>query len=184
MEERERALSAVYKTETHNGLTYRGISETEDDKQFESIRKILGFEKGNFTCIWRRYLEDEENETYIHSDAEIGTFTGILFLNPPEQCYGGTAFWKYKQYGWEKHPGKEELEALGLKDEPELWQRILKDGFDEFHWDMIEYVPMEFNRLILFHSPSFHSRWPKKAFGKDLKDGRLVKVFFFTPCLN
>lgn len=180
--EREKALKALYKTVEHNGLNYRGIAETEDQEQFESFKKLLGFEDGKFTCFWRRYLQDEENETFIHSDVEIGTYTGILFLNEPEQCYGGTAFWKYKQYGWSQHPTQRDLDFLGLKDKPELWKRLLDDGHDQDYWEMIDYAPMAFNRLIVFPSVEFHSRWPKRSFGSSVTDGRLVKVFFFTPC--
>jgi hypothetical protein len=179
--ERERALKAVYETREHNSLTYRGIAETEDAEQFEKLTKLIGCEKAKIKCYWRRYLEDEENETYIHADMDIGAITGILYLNTPEQCYGGTAFWKYRPYGWPTVPSEAQLYDVGLKNEKPLFDRLLSDGQDEFLWEMIEYVPMEFNRLLLFDSIHFHSRYPKKAFGTTLTDGRLIKLFFITP---
>lgn len=180
--ERERALSATYETKHHRDLTYRGISLTDDEGQREQIALMLGLApKGKWEVFWRRYLKSEKNETYIHNDALIGTYTAILFLNTPEQCKGGTAFWMHKLYKWSYQPTVEELPPLGLKDTPEFWKTVLDDGFDESKWEMMDYAPMAFNRLILFNSRAFHSRYPQEAFGDDTATGRLIKVFFFTP---
>lgn len=179
--EREAALAATYETITHNGLTYRGMSEQAEGPECAEIRALLNFHRGKIVTGYRRYLESEENETYIHLDADIAKWTGVLFLNTPEQCKGGTAFWRYKQYGWQMQPTAAELEALGLDDEPALWSRVLADGHQERHWQMHEYVPMGWNRLLLFDSRLFHSRYPKRAFGTTTDDARLIKLFFITP---
>ena len=100
--ERERALSSEYREITHNNLNYRGISELKEDPDEKRIERLLNLSPGKWTTFYRRYLENEENETYIHNDCEIGELSAILFLNTKEQCQGGTAFWKYKQYGWNK----------------------------------------------------------------------------------
>ena len=181
-EERARALEATYQTVEHNGLNYRGIAETEDDASCRKIKRVLfGDENaaGSFRVIWRRYLENEENETYIHNDCLIANFTAILFLNPPGQAKGGIAFWKYRPFQWHQQPTPSEIAERGLQDTPELWERVYQDGFDEAKWEMTDYVPMAFNRLVLFHSPRFHSRYPKQAFGTELGNSRLIKVFFF-----
>src|SRR5574337_225264 len=99
--ERERALAATYETIEHRELTYRGISLTDDEDSRAKIANLLGFSgEGEWEVFWRRYLQDEKNETYIHNDVLIGSFTAILFLNLPEQCKGGTAFWMHKLYKW------------------------------------------------------------------------------------
>lgn len=180
--ERERALAAEYKTIDHHGLDYRGISFTDDSWQRERIAQILGISaEGEWEVFWRRYLEAEKNETYIHNDCRIGTFTGILFLNSPEQCKWGTAFWMHKLYRWMRQPTIEEINALGLDDTPELWDRVYQDGFHENKWTMLDYAPMAFNRLILFDSTLYHSRYPQTSFGSDINSARLIKVFFFKP---
>lgn len=176
--EREKALASTYKTVEHNGLNYRGISLQEDKESYEKIQKVFGFEKVTFECFYRRYMAGEENETYIHNDSNISTITGVLFLNEPSQCRGGTAFWKHKLYGWDCQPTKEEIEAKGLRDTKELWDKVYQDGFEEFKWQMTDYVPLAFNRLILFGGKRFHSRYPKEAFGTEIGNARLVKVFF------
>lgn len=179
--ERERALAASYDTITHRDITYRGISLTKDPESEARIAQFLGFKDGQWEVFWRRYLENEENETYIHNDVLIGQYTGILFLSKPEDCKGGLAFWKHKLYGWAAHPPMQEVAARGLKDTQELWDSVFQDGFDESKWEMIDYVPMYFNRLVLFWSPRFHSRYPKKAFGTEIGNARLIKTFFVFP---
>lgn len=179
--ERERALAAVYETIQHNGLTYRGMSEQAEGPECAEIRAILGFHRGKIVTGYRRYLADEENETYIHSDANIAKWTAVLYLNEPDQCQGGTAFWRYRPYNWVGLPTAEGLAAQGLEDEPSLWDRVLADGHDERKWEMHNYVPLGWNRLILFDSRLFHSRYPKRSFGTSVADARLIKLFFITP---
>jgi hypothetical protein len=179
MAEREKALAASYVPVNHNGIDYRGIALTEDVENRERIAKTLGIEaNGDWTTFWRRNLEGEASETYIHSDAMIGDYSAILYLSLPEHCRGGTAFWRHKLYGWYMQPTLEEVEALGLDDTPALWDSVYQDGFIEKKWEMVDYVPMAFNRLIIFHSKRFHSRYPKESFGGAVSDGRLIKVFF------
>jgi hypothetical protein len=177
--ERKKGISSEYRDHTHNGLKYRGISLCDDPSSIEKIEKKTGATFKESTVFYRRYLETEENETYIHNDALIGTITGILYLNLPEQCHGGTAFWKHRRFGWAHHPvTHRELDSTGFCDTKEFWEDLLKQGFDESKWEMIDYCEMRFNRLLLFWSPRYHSRYPMKAFGRELSDARLIKCFF------
>lgn len=176
--EREKALAGNYRAIDHNGLLYNGICETEDPESVARIEQMTENKFSEVRTIYRRYIAEEVKETYIHSDVMIGTFTGILFLNPPEQCSGGTAFWKHREYGWEHHPTPHQLQAAGLENTDDLWKRIHQEGFDESKWELTEMVPMRFNRLILFWSPRYHSRYPQVSFGTNLNDARLIKVFF------
>lgn len=183
MLEREKALSAEYKPIEHNGLKYRGIALTDDPDAQGRIAQTLGISPtAQWTTFWRRNLAGEQSETFIHSDILIGQFSAILYLSLPEHCKGGTAFWRHKLYGWQVHPTGQEIAEKGLDDTKELWDSVYQDGFIEKKWEMVDYVPMAFNRLVIFHSPRFHSRYPKESFGADLNDGRLVKVFFYKPC--
>lgn len=177
--ERRRALKARYSNVEHNGISYRGIAKTVDLENQKRIDGLIGFgDSKDVTCFYRRYLESEESETYIHSDVQIGHFTAILYLSDPKDCRGGIAFWRHRKYGWELQPTVQELARHQLKDTPELWAQVYEEGFDESKWEMFDYVPIEFNRLVVFYSPRFHSRYPKKSFGTELKDSRLIKTWF------
>jgi len=178
LNERQRALKSTYRTIDHNGVKYRGISLLNEQSNVKRIEHHLGLKFHNPTVMYRRYLANEKNETFIHSDVLIGTFTGILFLNLPEHCKGGTAFWRHRVHGFSHHEDSNGLAKRGLKDTKELWGSVYQDGFDESKWEMTEMIPMKFNRLILFWSPRYHSRYPMQAFGDSIETGRLVKVFF------
>lgn len=185
IKERELALKAEYKTEEHNGLHYKGIALCKDPENISKIENLLS-EKllGESTVYYRRYLESEEGETYIHSDSQIGRYTCIAYLTEDELCQGGTAFWRHRKYGWEFQPTKDEMHRLGLKDSKEFWDEIYQDGFDETKWELLGVAPMKYNRAIVFDSRRFHSRYPKRSFGHEVSTSRLVKVFFLNEHPN
>lgn len=178
--ERQLALDSEYKSITHNELLYRGISLKNDKDHLEKIEKLFSckLDKDASEVMYRRYLKHETNETYIHSDVLIGHYTGILFLSDPKDCSGGTAFWRHKKYGWERHPSVDRVQQQGLLNNKELWDSIYQDGFDESKWNLLGAAEMRFNRLVLFESDRYHSRYPMEAFGTKLDDSRLIKVFF------
>lgn len=176
--ERKEALASSYQSVSHGGLTYRGICQTTDDYSIGKIEAIFKTTLKDVQIVFRRYLVSDKNETYIHNDASVSDFTGILFLNTPEQCRGGTAFWQHKEYGFYYHQSKYELSKTGITDTKELWEGINDDGLYEAKWVLLKVVPMKFNRLVLFWSPLYHSRYPKITFGDTVTDARLIKVFF------
>lgn len=177
MAERKAALAAEYSQIEHNGLQYSGISPCSDNSSFKRIEKLLGTKLPVRECIYRRYLPEYKNETHIHNDCLIATFTGIVFLTPPEHCKGGLAFWKHRALGWKAQPTAEDVASFGFKNDAYSLQ-VYQDGFDEDRWEMIDYVPMAFNRLVLFWGPMYHSRYPKDPPGTGMDDCRLIKVFF------
>jgi hypothetical protein len=169
--EREKALKQNFKTVEHNGLKYRGIAMTEDLRNLHRIENLLGVKFKETTNYYRINLENEENETYIHSDILIGSFTAILYLNPEYPKGHGTAFWRHGLYQFESHEPKEERND-------DFWKSIYEDGFHEDRWQMTQLVEAKFNRLIIFYSPRYHSRYPMKSFGHTTDEARLIKVYF------
>ena len=177
--EREKALAQEYKPLIRNGITYPGICLTEDKTNLKKIERRTRCRFSDESIVmYRRYLKDDINETFIHSDVLIADFTAILFLNLPNQCQGGTALWQHLKYGFENHPEPSEVKARGLEPGQELWDEFYEDGFDEKKWKMTRFCPMKFNRLFIFWSSRYHSRFPKIPFGIDTQDARLIKVFF------
>lgn len=179
--EREKALAATYKTISMPNYTVHGINLCEDKENETKIIDMLGEDLELNFSVYRRYYRNEAVPTYIHSDVDVGLYTAILFLNLPSQCTGGTAFWKYKKYGWEKSPETTgQIEDVGEKDTPEFWHKMHLDGFDESQWEMTQLVEMKFNRLFVFPSAGYHSRYPQDSFGTDIHNARLIKSFFLV----
>lgn len=178
--ERAKALAASYSDVDHNGLDYKNIHLHHDEAAENKIRLAVGCAGGAFETFYRFYKGGETHSTWIHCDVEIGHHSAVLFLNEPANCRGGLAFWRHKTYGWHRQPTAAELVAMGIRDTKEFWQGIHQDGLDPFKWEMVEYVPMEFNRLVIFDSSLFHSRYPKETSGEGVENGRLIKTFFFV----
>jgi hypothetical protein len=115
----------------------------------------------------------------IHADSAYSEYAFVLYLNPPDQCRGGTAFWRNKKYGWCALPTEKDVRRMGKSP-----QRVLKDlcdqAADELNWEKVHMADMKTNRLITYPTTQFHSRWPLEGFGSTPDDGRLVAVGFYT----
>jgi len=181
LKERNNALKALYNPLEHDGYPYHGFSFTNDPGTTSRILEALRITSTptKVTCSYRRYLPEDSQATYIHNDSNIGTFSAICFLTEDKDSTGsGLAFWKHKVTGWTGQPTLEEFLPTGLKDEPKTWHNMVSEGKDESKWDMIDFVPMKFNRMVIFPSHKYHSRFPQDTIGNTIDTSRLIKVFF------
>lgn len=181
MEERERALKTEFGTHDVYGKINHSVGYIENEKHCELFKKALGVETGTCTAYYRRYLEGEPAKEYIHNDGNVANFVGIHWLTHSSHCKGGLAFWRHKTYGWEKWPEPHDIERIGFKMNGELAKRLLDDGEEESRWEMTDYVPMAFNRMVVFLGSRYHSRYPKNVDKKTMEESRLVKAFCYTP---
>jgi len=115
----------------------------------------------------------------IHADGGAD-WTGLVYLNLPTQCKGGTSFYRHKATALEGPPTDADAERLGYKSAMELeTDLIAEDSLDSSAWVQTMFVGMRFNRLILFRgSRLFHSH--TCSWGGNLQDGRLTQNFFFN----
>ena len=160
---RAKALAATYRDVEATGAIFPNIGEIPPEM-------ILPGQLSFF----RLTLPDDILPTYIHNDSAMAKTTGILYLNLPSQCEGGTAFWKHKESGLTSAPTPADLEVLGA----DYVQKLVEDGLQEDRWEQTGLVDMRFNRLLVFDSALWHSPWPRKGWGSDISNGRLIQVFF------
>jgi hypothetical protein len=172
-EELEKAKTAEYKDYQFTGVTYPNIAVSAlNATEVQKLEDALG---EPLTCVlppfYRLYTPKDDQPTYVHTDGLISDYTLIIFLNQPEDCYGGTAFWKHKS-----------LSVSNYSDNlpPELLDFLMADSYNTDAWDLQKVVPMEHNKALLFDSSWYHSRYPqsvprnrhlKVCFLKVLKDG-------------
>lgn len=164
--EREKALASDFEPMSYEGFAYPGISETQD---VESVNKISGFCQTPFksaTVLYRYYSKDMKQQGFIHSDASVANYTGIVFLSPPKTDFDGLCLWRHKETGTDSYFGSED------------WEKFRDDGFDQTKWHMLEFVPIKMGRLVLFPAMNWHSRYPFEVTETEPKDARLIKVFF------
>jgi hypothetical protein len=114
----------------------------------------------------------------VHIDSSH--WSGILYLSRPEDCRGGTEFFRHRATGLERFPlTKEELDRAGFADFAEAHRVLIeRDGTDDSAWELTMNVPMQFNRLLLLRPWLFHTAGP--GFGDRAENARLVYLLFFN----
>lgn len=77
--------------------TFKGIATSHRD----DIDRVAEAETGALSVLsfFRRSPKGQAEPNYVHSDAAMGRFTGIFYLNPEPRDGDGTAFWE--RYGSE-----------------------------------------------------------------------------------
>ncbi len=118
---------------------------------------------------------------------------GLIYLTPPEQCQGGTAFYRHRKTGVEQLPGRpgaayRETMARFGHTRLDTWAEELftpsqtPDGFiseTNQDWELTSLVEMQFNRLLIYNGKVFHSGYIQDGqFGEGLEERRLTLNFF------
>ena len=124
-------------------------------------------------------LARDKGSAKVHIDP--GTYwSGILYLSRPEDCVGGTEFFRHRRTGTDHAPiNARDRSRLGYASDAEMHRDIIeKDSSDDSQWELTMQVPMRFNRLVLLRPWLWHSAGP--AFGDSMENGRLVYLMFFA----
>ncbi len=123
-------------------------------------------------------LASDTGRGKVHVDP--GYWSGILYLSRPEDCRGGTDFFRHRRTNTDRRPmTPDEVAAMGYASYEESHQDIIeRDGLDDSAWECTMTVPMRFNRLVLLRPWLWHTAGP--GFGDTLQNGRLVYLMFFA----
>lgn len=125
---------------------------------------------------FRLTMEADRGKARVHVDA--AHWSGILYLSRPEDCRGGTEFFRHLPSGLDRTPySDEEARRYGYPSGREMTRAILDDGLDESKWERTMLVPMRFNRLVLFRPWLWHTAG--ENFGDRPENARLVYLMFF-----
>ena len=119
----------------------------------------------------------DKGRARVHTDPSH--WSGILYLSRPEDCRGGTQFFRHIRTQSDRAPvSAAELAAMGYASQDEAHADIIeRDSLDENAWELTMEVPMRFNRLLLLRPWLWHTAGP--AFGDRLDNARLVYLMFF-----
>jgi hypothetical protein len=112
--------------------------------------------------FFRRSPAGQQEPHFIHTDADMGEWTALLYLNPDPPKDDGTVFWRHVKTGALKSAIPHERSVEGRT--PEGWHARRR-------------VRAVFNRLVFFDSTFFHSRALFGNWGADA-DARLTQVVF------
>lgn len=122
----------------------------------------------------------DKGRAKVHIDSGA-YWSGILYLSRPEDCFGGTEFFRHLPTGTDRAPlNDEELRAMGFATHEQMHREVIEnDSNDDSKWELTMRVPMRFNRLLLLRPWQWHTAGA--AFGDTLENGRLVYLMFFAP---
>ena len=123
-------------------------------------------------------LADDVGRARVHVDQSY--WSGILYLSRPEDCRGGTDFYRHRRTGLDRVPTTaDDIHAAGYPDINRLVDDVVnRDTMKPSAWEKCFTAPMRFNRLILFSPWMFHNSAP--GFGTGPDDGRLAYLMFFA----
>lgn len=176
---RREVVAGGFGTETGpDGLKYTGISERSYPELFALIAKTMGRPIIPRLACFRINYAGENPHSWIHSDDICAQFASVLYLNEPEQCQGGTAFWKHRGIGIDRMPNADALARAGY-DAKWFCAMMQKEWCDLTWWEQRAMVEMKFNRFLTYPTSLFHSRHPFEGFGTVPEDGRLIWVCFY-----
>lgn len=117
------------------------------------------------------------------------TWAGIVFLTLDEHCRDGLGFYRHRKFKTDRAPlsDKEAQDIFGVETQEDAIRLVVpaegttKQVFDGVtgmdQWERTMFVPMKFNRLVLFRAWMFHSGG--LDFGDSIENGRLVQLFFW-----
>ncbi len=111
--------------------------------------------------------DDAGERTRIHVDVR-GNWAGLVYLNTPDQCKGGTNLYRHRRTGYE--------DDLQVPKDPILKTALFYDGRFEDRWEITDHIPLKFNRLAMYSAHRFHRE--SCFFGRSIEDARLVQTFF------
>lgn len=149
--------------------TYKRVAVQTAPGLSEAVQAAVGRPVETVGEAFRLNYGFELPNNWVHADVGYGDVAAVLYLSLPQHCYGGTAFWRHKDTG---------LDSLPAEGDPRRAE-IITDWLRLGAWEKIRVARMAFNRLILYPTQKFHSRWPFPAFGHGPADGRLIAVGFY-----
>lgn len=175
---RQFAIEQEYdKPERDDGTERRSLNSVNALRLPEAdmkLRRILGCDFIHHTSSGMFRISPETGvRTGLHIHVDVYGWNGILYLNLPEQCRGGTTLYRHIETGIERGPTPREKKDPVIADQ---FEELRKDFRDDSKWEVNMHIPMRFNRLVLIKGNLLHSR--SSHFGTTTEDARLTQVFF------
>lgn len=155
-----------------------GLNEIISRLVYEPVRTPWRPDFSHGSCRISLASDNREDQPpRIHIDQSH--WSGILYLSRPQDCRGGTEFFRHVRTGTDHLPlTPASLQEAGYSSYEDLRAEVLdKDALDRSKWELTMTVPMRFNRLVLLQPQYWHTSGP--GFGDTLENGRLVYLMFF-----
>jgi hypothetical protein len=167
---RKGALMLDYQVRNHDGVDYDGVGIGPDPGIKPLIEDAVGFTIKQRLLFFRLGMTGIKTAGYIHCDQNCGQYAGVLYLNLPHQRYGGTSFWRHKEFEISEMPDNANDVAVAT---------LRNDSLDESKWERDGHVEMRFNRFVTYPARRFHSRYPNVIEAATKEEGRLILAVMY-----
>jgi hypothetical protein len=104
----------------------------------------------------------------VHLDSS--DLSGVVHLS--QTPMEGTYVYRHKRLGLEYVPRE-------LEQRADIIEALVRDTLDPDAWEVVQEIPMKYNRLLLFDGKHFHSG-ARRFVGEHLQEGRLTQNFFIN----
>lgn len=161
-----------------DGFDYTNVAKWDTPHWHDHLAELLGCEIDVKLSGFRLNLAEELPHSWVHSDDICAQWATVLYMNPPEQCKGGTAFWRHVGLKLDHLPSVEEM----MEGDTNAWwflDMMNREWKCLDWWEQVGFVAMKTNRLITYPTCMFHSRYPFEGFGTSPKDARMIWVCFY-----
>lgn len=174
---RAAATTQSFGTVEYEGYPYDGVGLGLPIEQsplvLERLSRVVGFPVRVSMAFWRLGLANDRVTSWIHADSSCDRFAGVYYAcEPPELGEFGTAMWHHRELGMDRLP-------LDLKDPEALSTRLVADSHNDKAWRLVDLAGLRPNRLVVYPTRRFHSRYPREAWGDSASTGRLIWTCFF-----
>jgi hypothetical protein len=163
---RAMALAQSFHDVSVGAATFHNIAECPSDELLEWITQHFSNATPTLSFFRKSPLWQIE-PNFIHTDRDMGDWSGIFYLNPHPPYEDGTRFWRHRVSGATASVSAtdEARFAEGLE-----WRRLEA-------WEPWDRCQARFNRLLLFPASCFHSRAIDDNYGSG-DDARLIQIVF------
>ena len=134
------------------------------------------FSQGKFNLALAR--DEDKRLSRVHVD--LNKWSGVIYLSKPQDCQGGTSWYRHRQTGALEDSEdwcNEILRNSSQNSVSALREHILKVSKDMTEWEEIQRVAMKYNRAVVFNAKVFHGT--SCLFGDKMDNGRLTQHFEF-----
>ena len=137
----------------------------------------IKYKKSSYV-IFNRMRSDEKLsliQTHPHIDSiDKINCAMVVYLNTEDECSGGTSFYRHKKSGLDIVKTSEDLSLIKFKYLKHN-KDFITDSNDD--WELLELIPMKFNRMVIYPHNLFHSGYIKRD--DFLEYDRVVQLGFF-----
>jgi hypothetical protein len=154
----------------HPGKRTKSFATIDHRKIFQSILKPFGGDIIKFETIGDNgsfQIATSYDRSWVHIDS-CNNWAAVVYLTPDAPLSSGTGFFQF-------HDGTlDGIDQIILNNE----NITSASRMDLTKWKLVDNAANIFNRIIFYRSNNFHMSMD--YFGKDIYDGRLFQVFFFS----